>query len=91
MNWGTVLSAVENNKLTILDLGLLSYLSWNSDKIGRWEGNAGDLSRRLKIKIHIVRSSLRRLRSFGAIRWSESDSNQTRRRFYILTKRRGGK
>lgn len=91
MNWKRVLDAVKGNKLTVLDLGVLSYLSWNSDKIGRWDGSASELSRSLRIKIHVARGSLRRLREFGALRWSEHDRNKTTRRIYILTKRRIGK
>ena len=88
MKWRDLIDRVYSAELSISDLGLLSFLYHESNRLGIYKGSAGTIAKRTGENARSIRRCLRRLKKAGAIEWDLNEQNKPTRKIRIKIKRK---
>jgi hypothetical protein len=77
-----------NGPLTLFDLGLHSWLFWNSNRKGFYEGNAASIAILTGESKAKIQKCLTRLKRVGLIGWSSKDNHKKTRKIWVISKLR---
>ena len=76
------------NPLNLFDLGLHSWLFWNSSRKGFYEGNAVSIAILTGESRQKIQRSLTRLKGSGLISWNQKDIHKKTRKIWVISKLR---
>ncbi len=91
MNLSKVHKELLSSPLHLFDLGLHSWLFWNSNRKGFYEGNASSSARLPGKSKQKIPRSLTRLRGSGLISWNQKDIHKKTRKIWVISKFRKNK
>jgi len=77
-----------NGPLNLFDLGLHSWLFWNSNRKGFFEGNASSIAILTGESRQKIQRSLTRLKGSGLISWNQKDNHKKTRKIWVVSKLR---
>ena len=80
-----------NGPLNLFDLGLHSWLFWNSNRKGFYEGNASSIAILTGESSKKIQRSLTRLKGSGLISWNQKYIHKKTRKIWVISKFRKNK